>query len=487
MSPTFHNACRSGDMLRERAEEDTESADHRVPRKKKKASRCGEESSSHLEEKWSSRHMGRTKQRQDVHEGSEAKCREQERNLKRVCAEGGKAGRKLETPWDALQDAARSYGLSGLQHTALNDGGKKGGRIRHTCAEVPRDAAVRSPGVELMAPTIANGAIAWSIAGLRTTSRFLPWSAPCLRAGYMSVLVRRRVGKGKSLRRHAKSEVEETRIDYRAQPQSTPVLNVMRLYQVFTSLFDFLSLPHGAQVKPLLTGFKVPQGCRGFHAPCNGLERLLSRSATPSKPSEAIPRSQREARGRPSEDPEALGDVVVKRGEGEVGGAERAIREGNREGWKEKKKHGRGNGTGEWKRIQKRIYAQKEPEPHHATSPTLEHGGEVRSATIEHYAFAGRARILVAHHPDRTLPPPRSPRSPPPRSLRKARPDAPSSPRRLSCSPPLVAGLGTGGDGGVRPGEREAGKKNGMFWAGEAKKEGGLERREWVGQRDWDV
>jgi hypothetical protein len=36
MRPTFHNACRSGDMLRERAEEVTESADHRVPRKKKK-------------------------------------------------------------------------------------------------------------------------------------------------------------------------------------------------------------------------------------------------------------------------------------------------------------------------------------------------------------------------------------------------------------------------------------------------------------------
>jgi hypothetical protein len=49
------------------------------------------------------------------------------------------------------------------------------------------------------------------------------------------------------------------------------------------------------------------------------------------------------------------------------------------------KKHGRGNGTGEWKRIQKRIYAQKEPEPHHATSPTLEHGGEVREAVRRKY------------------------------------------------------------------------------------------------------
>jgi hypothetical protein len=44
-----------------------------------------------VEEKWSIRNMGRTKQRQDVHEGAEVKCREQERNLKRVCAEGGKA------------------------------------------------------------------------------------------------------------------------------------------------------------------------------------------------------------------------------------------------------------------------------------------------------------------------------------------------------------------------------------------------------------
>jgi hypothetical protein len=97
--------------------------------------------------------------------------------------------------------------------------------------------------------------------------------------------------KENSLRHHAKSEVAETRIDYRAQPQSTPILNVMGLYQVFTSLFN-LSLPHGAQVKPLLTGFKVPQGCQGSHAPCNGLGRLVSCSATPSKLSETIARSQ---------------------------------------------------------------------------------------------------------------------------------------------------------------------------------------------------
>jgi hypothetical protein len=102
--------------------------------------------------------------------------------------------------------------------------------------------------------------------------------------------------KEKSLCCRVKSEVAETRIDYQAQPQSTPVLNVMRLYQVFTSLFD-LSLPHGAQVNPLLTGFKVPQGCWGLHAPCNSLGHLVSHSATPLKSSEAIPRSQVDSDG----------------------------------------------------------------------------------------------------------------------------------------------------------------------------------------------
>jgi hypothetical protein len=38
----------------------------------------------------------------------------------------------------------------------------------------------------------------------------------------------------------------------------------------------------------------------------------------------------------------------------------------------------------------------------------------------------------------------------------------PSIPRTLSISPPLAAELGHGGDGGVHPGEREAGKKNGV-------------------------
>jgi hypothetical protein len=59
---------------------------------------------------------------------------------------------------------------------------------------------------------------------------------------------------------------------------------------VLIILIDFIY--SNAQVKPLQTGFKVPQGCRDLHAPWNGLGRLVSRSATPSKPSEAVSRSQ---------------------------------------------------------------------------------------------------------------------------------------------------------------------------------------------------
>jgi hypothetical protein len=57
-----------------------------------------------VEEKWSGGNMGRTKQRQDVHKGAEAKCREQERNLKRVCVRRKKgkkvikAGRENQPP-----------------------------------------------------------------------------------------------------------------------------------------------------------------------------------------------------------------------------------------------------------------------------------------------------------------------------------------------------------------------------------------------------
>ncbi|KAJ7806231.1 hypothetical protein B0H14DRAFT_2610567 [Mycena olivaceomarginata] len=81
-------------------------------------------------------------------------------------------------------------------------------------------------------------------------------------------------------------------------------------------------------------------------------------------------------------------------------------------------------------------------------------------ATAERFAFAGWARIRPTprSHPAPTAPHP--PRLPPSRNRIGARPEAPSSPWRLSISPPLVAGLGHGGDAGVRPGEREAGKKN---------------------------
>ncbi|KAJ7662421.1 hypothetical protein B0H14DRAFT_3076744, partial [Mycena olivaceomarginata] len=72
--------------------------------------------------------------------------------------------------------------------------------------------------------------------------------------------------------------------------------------------------------------------------------------------------------------------------------------------------------------------------------------------------FLGWARILVAQHPDRTPPPPRSPRLPSPSNRRQARPEASSSQRRLSISLPLVADLDP---------EREAGKMNGVVgWRG---------------------
>ncbi|KAJ7353066.1 hypothetical protein DFH08DRAFT_804647 [Mycena albidolilacea] len=89
----------------------------------------------------------------------------------------------------------------------------------------------------------------------------------------------------------------------------------------------------------------------------------------------------------------------------------------------------------------------------------------ILDSTISEREMERRARIRSE---DRTPSPPRSRRLPPPSNRGQARQEAPSSPRRLSISPPLVAGLGHGGDSGVRPGEREAGKKNGVV---------GLERR----------